>query len=173
MRLVRRAAYFRDWQEVLVASSDGTFARDISPDPVCRLQSALCGWRTPFFHWPAHWRHQRPRLPAAPGSTKTTASNVADSAGKMLYADYVGVRQLPHHLWPDEFGGVSLPRSLVAICLKLPRSNGVPLPSFDKKRVRKLPMKTSTAWDEGLSPDAFGTIDMDDEGMPAQRTPVD
>ena len=25
----RRAAYFRDWQEVLVASSDGTFARDI------------------------------------------------------------------------------------------------------------------------------------------------
>src|SRR4028118_2404398 len=25
----RRAAYFRDWQEVLVAASDGTFARDI------------------------------------------------------------------------------------------------------------------------------------------------
>jgi len=25
----RRAAYFRDWQEVLVASTDGTFARDI------------------------------------------------------------------------------------------------------------------------------------------------
>jgi TldD protein len=25
----RRTAYFRDWQEVLVAASDGTFARDI------------------------------------------------------------------------------------------------------------------------------------------------
>jgi predicted Zn-dependent protease len=25
----RRAIYFRDWQEVLVAASDGTFARDI------------------------------------------------------------------------------------------------------------------------------------------------
>src|SRR4028118_463603 len=25
----RRASYFRDWQEVLVAASDGTFARDI------------------------------------------------------------------------------------------------------------------------------------------------
>ena len=25
----RRALYFRDWQEVMVASSDGVFARDI------------------------------------------------------------------------------------------------------------------------------------------------
>jgi len=25
----RRAVYFRDWQEVLIAASDGTFARDI------------------------------------------------------------------------------------------------------------------------------------------------
>ena len=31
-------------------------------------------------------------------------------------------------------------------------------------------MKNLTAWDEGRSEEAFGTIDMDDEGMPTQRT---
>ncbi|MEO1070128.1 MAG: DNA gyrase modulator, partial [Cyanobacteria bacterium J06638_6] len=84
----RRAVYFRDWQEVLVAASDGTFARDI------RLTQSvgynlLCadgehrssiGQRAGDTSDPAflrEWDYQ------------TAAASVAESAGKMLYADYV------------------------------------------------------------------------------------
>jgi hypothetical protein len=38
------------------------------------------------------------------------------------------------------------------------------------KKGEKIAHENLTAWDEGLSTDAFGTIDMDDEGMPTQRT---
>jgi len=42
-------------------------------------------------------------------------------------------------------------------------------PFIDKKG-EKIAHENLTAWDEGLSDKAFGTIDMDDEGMPPQRT---
>jgi TldD protein len=38
------------------------------------------------------------------------------------------------------------------------------------KKGEKIAHESLTAWDEGLSENAFGTIDMDDEGMPTQRT---
>jgi TldD protein len=42
-------------------------------------------------------------------------------------------------------------------------------PFWDKKG-EKIAHENLTAWDEGLSDNAFGTLDMDDEGMPVQRT---
>jgi TldD protein len=41
---------------------------------------------------------------------------------------------------------------------------------FADKKGEKIAHESLTAWDEGRSESAFGTIDMDDEGMPAQRT---
>ena len=38
------------------------------------------------------------------------------------------------------------------------------------KKGEKIAHENLTAWDEGLTPDEFGTLDMDDEGMPTQRT---
>jgi len=38
-----------------------------------------------------------------------------------------------------------------------------------REKGEKIAHESLTAWDEGLSPTAFGTIDMDDEGMPKER----
>ncbi|MEO0826118.1 MAG: DNA gyrase modulator, partial [Cyanobacteria bacterium J06642_9] len=84
----RRTAYFRDWQEVLVASSDGTFARDIrltqsvgsnllcaDGDHRSSISQRLGDTSDPSFL--TAWDYE------------TTAATIAESAGKMLYADYV------------------------------------------------------------------------------------
>jgi TldD protein len=100
----RRAAYFRDWQEVMVAASDGTFARDV------RLTQSvgynlLCadgehrssiGQRVGDTSDPAFLRTW---------DYETTATNVAESAGKMLYADYVESGNYPI-IMANHFGGV-------------------------------------------------------------------
>ena len=41
---------------------------------------------------------------------------------------------------------------------------------FADQKGGKIAHENLTAWDEGVSPNAFGSIDMDDEGMPVQRT---
>jgi TldD protein len=162
----RRAAYFRDWQEVLVASSDGTFARDI------RLTQSvgynlLCadgehrssiGQRIGDTSDPAFLRGW---------DYETTAASVADSAGKMLYADYVESGTYPI-IMANEFGGVIFHEACGHLLETTQIERGT-TPFIDKKG-QKIAHENLTAWDEGLSPDAFGTIDMDDEGMPAQRT---
>jgi TldD protein len=162
----RRAAYFRDWQEVMVAASDGTFARDI------RLTQSV-GYNLLC----ADGEH-RSSIGQRVGDTSdpaflrtwdydTTASNVAESAGKMLYADYVESGSYPI-IMANEFGGVIFHEACGHLLETTQIERGT-TPFIDKKG-EKIAHENLTAWDEGLSPDAFGTIDMDDEGMPAQRT---
>jgi TldD protein len=162
----RRAAYFRDWQEVMVAASDGTFARDV------RLTQSvgynlLCadgehrssiGQRVGDTSDPAFLRTW---------DYETTATNVAESAGKMLYADYVESGNYPI-IMANHFGGVIFHEACGHLLETTQIERGT-TPFIDKKG-EKIAHENLTAWDEGLSPDAFGTIDMDDEGMPAQRT---
>ena len=162
----RRAAYFRDWQEVLVASSDGTFARDI------RLTQSV-GYNLLC----ADGEHRSSigqRIGDTSGPSflrgwdyETTASNVAESAGKMLYADYVESGSYPI-IMANQFGGVIFHEACGHLLETTQIERGT-TPFIDKKG-EKIAHENLTAWDEGLSPDAFGTIDMDDEGMPAQRT---
>jgi TldD protein len=162
----RRAVYFRDWQEVLVAASDGTFARDIrlTQSVGCNL---LC----------ADGEH-RSSISKRVGSTgepdflntwnyTATAEEVAESAGKMLYADYVESGSYPI-IMANEFGGVIFHEACGHL-LETTQIERKTTPFMDKKG-EKIAHESLTAWDEGLSPNAFGTIDMDDEGMPAQRT---
>jgi len=162
----RRAAYFRDWQEVLVAASDGTFARDI------RLTQSvgynlLCADGT-----------NRSSIGKRLGSTSNpdflrtwnaeeSAAEVAESAGKMLYADYVESGSYPI-VMANEFGGVIFHEACGHL-LETTQIEQKTTPFLDKKG-EKIAHENLTAWDEGLSDKAFGTIDMDDEGMPAQRT---
>lgn len=162
----RRAAYFRDWQEVLVAASDGTFARDI------RLTQSvgynlLCADGT-----------NRSSIGKRVGSTSNpdflrtwnaeeAAAEVAESAGKMLYADYVESGSYPI-VMANEFGGVIFHEACGHL-LETTQIEQKTTPFLDKKG-EKIAHENLTAWDEGLSDKAFGTIDMDDEGMPAQRT---
>jgi TldD protein len=162
----RRTAYFRDWQEVLVAASDGTFARDIrlTQSVGCNL---LC----------ADGDH-RSSIGQRLGDTSdpqfltgwdytTTAEEVAESAGKMLYADYVESGTYPI-IMANHFGGVIFHEACGHLLETTQIERGTT--PFMEKKGEKIAHENLTAWDEGLSTDAFGTLDMDDEGMPTQRT---
>lgn len=162
----RRAAYFRDWQEVLVASSEGTFARDI------RLTQSV-GYNLLC----ADGEH-RSSIGKRDGDTSNpdflrqwnyqdVAEEVSESAGKMLYADYVESGQYPI-IMANQFGGVIFHEACGHL-LETTQIERESTPFIDKKG-EKIAHENLTAWDEGLSENAFGSIDMDDEGMPPQRT---
>ncbi|MEM9908400.1 MAG: TldD/PmbA family protein [Cyanobacteria bacterium P01_D01_bin.44] len=162
----RRTQYFRDWQEVLVAASDGTFARDIrltqsvgsnllcaDGDHRSSISQRLGDTSDPSFL--TAWDYE------------TTAATIAESAGKMLYADYVESGTYPI-IMANHFGGVIFHEACGHL-LETTQIERETTPFMDKKG-EKIAHESLTAWDEGRSSEAFGTIDMDDEGMPAQRT---
>ena len=162
----RRAMYFRDWQEVLVAASDGTFARDI------RLTQSVG-----YSLFCADGEH-RASIGKRFGDTsdpsflrqwdyENAAEGVAESAGKMLYADFVESGNYPV-IMANEFGGVIFHEACGHL-LETTQIEHKTTPFMDKKG-EKIAHENLTAWDEGRSDKAFGTIDMDDEGMPTQRT---
>jgi TldD protein len=96
-----------------------------------------------------------------------TAEEVAESAGKMLYADYVESGTYPI-VMANEFGGVIFHEACGHL-LETTQIEQKTTPFLDKKG-EKIAHANLTAWDEGLSDSAFGSLDMDDEGMPTQRT---
>ncbi len=162
----RKAAYFRDWQEVLVAGSDGTFARDIrltqsvgynllcvDGDHRSSINQRIGNTSDPSFL--QSWDYDQ------------TADDVSESAGKMLYADFVESGTYPL-VMANAFGGVIFHEA----CGHLLETTQIQRKTtpFEHKKGQKIAHENLTAWDEGLTKDAFGTIDMDDEGMPAQRT---
>jgi TldD protein len=162
----RRAVYFRDWQEVLVAASDGTFARDIRltqsvgysllcADGANRASISKRSGNTSDPNYLRQWDYEK------------VSDEVAESAGKMLYADYVESGNYPI-IMANEFGGVIFHEACGHL-LETTQIEHKTTPFMDKKG-EKIAHENLTAWDEGLSENAFGTIDMDDEGMPAQRT---
>jgi TldD protein len=162
----RRAVYFRDWQEVLVAASDGTFARDI------RLTQSV------GYNLLCADGANRSSIGQRVGDTSNpeflnnwdydaTAAEVSESAGKMLYADYVESGTYPI-IMANQFGGVIFHEA----CGHLLETTQIERQTtpFMNKKGEKIAHESLTAWDEGLSTNAFGSIEMDDEGMPAQRT---
>jgi TldD protein len=162
----RRAAYFRDWQEVLVAASDGVFARDIrltqsvgysllctDGDHRASINKRVGDTGNPQFL--QNWAYQ------------ADADEVSESAGQMLYADYVESGNYPV-VMANSFGGVIFHEACGHL-LETSQIETNSTPFIDKKG-QQIAHENLTAWDEGLSDQEFGTIDMDDEGMPPQRT---
>ncbi|MGP0128427.1 MAG: TldD/PmbA family protein [cyanobacterium endosymbiont of Rhopalodia musculus] len=162
----RRVMYFRDWQEILVAASDGVFARDIRLTQSIG-HSLLC----------SDGEHRasigkRFGNTSDPGFLRewdydTSAEEVAESAGKMLYADYVESGNYPI-IMANQFGGVIFHEACGHL-LETTQIEHKTTPFMNKKG-EKIAHESLTAWDEGLSDQEFGTLDMDDEGMPTQRT---
>lgn len=162
----RRASYFRDWQEVLVAASDGTFARDIRlnqsvgynllcADGANRSSIGERAGNTSDPQFLHTWNYQK------------SAEGIAESAGKMLTASYVESGTYPI-VMANHFGGVIFHEA----CGHLLETTQIERKTtpFMEMKGQKIAHENLTAWDEGLSDREFGTIDMDDEGMPAQRT---
>jgi TldD protein len=162
----RQAAYFRDWQEILVAASDGTFARDIrlTQSVGYNLLCADGAHRSAI--------NKRVGSTSDPAFLRTwdysqDADEVSESVGQMLYADFVEADSYPI-VMASAFGGVIFHEACGHL-LETTQIERKTTPFADKKG-EKIAHESLTAWDEGLTKDAFGTIDMDDEGMPAQRT---
>ena len=163
---VRRGSYARDWQEVLVAASDGTFARDI------RLHQS-----TGLSVLAADGDH-RSSVGRRYGSTdrpddlftwnvETSAAEVCESAGTMLRADYVEAGQMPVVL-ANRFGGVIFHEACGHLLETTQIERGTT--PFAEQVGELIAHPAVTAIDEGLSSGAFGSLSMDDEGMEPQRT---
>lgn len=161
-----RARTNRSWQEVLVASSDGVFARDIRLHQFYSVSAlAVDG-------------SDRTEVASTGGSTATPeylhgidferiSSTLSESAGQMLRAGFVESGQYPV-IMGNGFGGVIFHEACGHL-LETTQIQARTSPFWDKKG-QQIAHESVTAWDEGLSPGAYGTLEMDDEGMPAQRT---
>ena len=162
----RRASYARNWQEVLVAVSDGTFARDLrlhqttgltllAVDGGHRASISRRDGRADDPHFLVHW------------PVEEVAVSACRSAGKMLYADFVKAGDYPVVL-ANRFGGVIFHEA----CGHLLETTQVERGStpFADNIGQTIAHPAVTAIDEGLSPNSFGSMAMDDEGMAPQRT---
>ncbi|MFM2080888.1 MAG: hypothetical protein RLZZ219_1570 [Cyanobacteriota bacterium] len=162
----RRGSYARDWQEVLVAASDGTFGRDVRLHQSVGLNvlaadgehRAGVGRRYGTEGRPDDLRHW---------DAEASAREVCESAGTMLYADYVEAGQLPVVL-ANRFGGVIFHEACGHLLETTQVERGTT--PFAGKVGEAIAHEAVTAIDEGLTGGAFGSLSMDDEGMEPQRT---
>ncbi len=163
---VRRGSYSRDWQEVLVAASDGTFARDIRLHQSVGLNvlaadgdhRASLGRRYGTSGRPDDLREW---------DAEAAARDLCASTGTMLYADYVEAGQWPVVL-ANRFGGVIFHEACGHLLETTQVERGTT--PFAERVGDVIAHPAVTAIDEGLSDGAFGSLSMDDEGMEPQRT---
>lgn len=162
----RRGSYARDWQEVLVCASDGTYARDIRLHQSLGLNvlaadgdhRASVGRRYGTQGRPEDLRQWDP---------EGSAQDLCSSAAKMLYADYVEAGQYPVVL-ANRFGGVIFHEACGHLLETTQVERGTT--PFSDRIGQPIAHEAVTAIDEGLSEGAFGSLSMDDEGMEPQRT---
>ena len=157
---------FRDWQEVLVAASDGVFARDIRLHQLARafVSCADGAHRTSLHEQLASTG--RP-LFLQDVDLDPLVHDLEASAGQMLRADYVTAGQYPL-VMANKFGGVIFHEA----CGHLLETTQIERKTtpFAESMGQQIAHSNLTAWDEGVTDGAFGSTDMDDEGMPAQST---
>ena len=163
---VRRGSYARDWQEVLVAASDGTFARDIRLHQSTGLSVLAADGDYRASIGRRYGSTDRPE-DLVNWNSETSAAEVCESAGTMLRADYVEAGQMPVVL-ANRFGGVIFHEACGHLLETTQIERGT-IPFADSVG-SLIAHPAVTAIDEGLSDGAFGTLSMDDEGMEPQRT---
>ena len=163
---VRRGSYARDWQEVLVAASAGTFARDIRLHQSTGLSvlAADGDYRSSIGR--RYGSTDRPE-DLVNWNSETSAAEVCESAGTMLRADYVEAGQMPVVL-ANRFGGVIFHEACGHLLETTQIERGTT--PFADSVGSLIAHPAVTAIDEGLSDGAFGTLSMDDEGMAPERT---
>lgn len=163
---VRRGSYSRDWQEVLVAASDGTFARDIRLHQSTGLSVLAADGDHRSSVGRRYGSSDRPD-DLLTWDVEASAAEVCQSAGKMLRADYVEAGQMPVVL-ANRFGGVIFHEACGHLLETTQIERGTT--PFSDKVGHSIAHSAVTAIDEGISSGAFGSLSMDDEGMEPQRT---
>ena len=163
---VRRANYSRSLQEIVVAASDGTFAKDL------RLH------QTTGLNVIAATKENRSSVGRRLGSSgvpddlinwdsNQTAIELCESSAKMLEAQYVEAGQMPAVL-ANKFGGVIFHEACGHLLETTQIERGTS--PFSDKLNKKIANQSVSAIDEGLSDGAFGSMSIDDEGMEPERT---
>ena len=163
---IRKSSYARNWQQVLIASSDGTFAKDI------RLH------QTVGLNLIATDRQYRSSGSRRFGSSdnpndlrnwdyENASNEVLESSMSMLYADYVEACQKPVVL-ANKFGGVIFHEACGHLLETTQIERGTT--PFANKLNKKIAHEAVTAVDEGLSDNSFGSLSVDDEGMEPERS---
>ena len=163
---VRRGSYLRTWQEVLIASSDGTFAKDIRLHQSVGLNvlAADKEYRTSIGR--RYGSSSNPNDLRNWDSEKS-AQDLCESASKMLYADYVEAGQMPVVL-SNKFGGVIFHEACGHLLETTQIERGTS--PFAKQLGEQIANESVTAIDEGFTEGAFGSLSIDDEGMEPQKT---
>jgi TldD protein len=163
---VRRGSYARDWQEVLVAASDGTFARDVRLHQSLGLSVLAADGEHRASIGRRYGSSGRPDQ-LREWDVDASAREVCESAGTMLYADYVEAGQMPAVL-ANRFGGVIFHEACGHLLETTQVERGTT--PFADKVGEAIAHEAVTAIDEGVSDGAFGSLSMDDEGMEPQHT---
>ncbi len=164
--VVRKGSYSRNWQEIIIASSDGTYATDIRLHQTVGLniiandaQYRSSGSRRFGSHGIPNefksWDHEK------------AANEVYESSMNMLYADYVQAGQMPVVL-ANKFGGVIFHEACGHLLETTQIERGTT--PFSDKLNKKIAHESVTAIDEGLSEGSFGSLSIDDEGMEPEKS---
>ncbi len=163
---VRRGNYSRNIQEVVVAASDGTYARDLRLYQSVGLNVLALDGEHRSSIGRRYGSSGNPRQ-LADWDIESSVDEICESANKMLYANYVEAGQMPAVL-ANRFGGVIFHEACGHLLETTQIERGT-TPFIDKLD-KKIAHECVTAIDEGLTNGAFGSIAMDDEGMESQRT---
>ena len=163
---VRKGSYARNWQKVIIASSDGTFAKDIrlhqtvglnviALDKQYRSSGSRRFGSSDSPHEFKNWNHEE------------AANEVLESSMNMLYADYVDACQKPVVL-ANKFGGVIFHEACGHLLETTQIERGTT--PFANKLNKKIAHEAVTAVDEGVSSCSFGSLSVDDEGMEPEKS---
>ncbi len=164
--IVRKGSYSRNLQEVIIASSDGTYATDIRLHQTVGLNVIACD---------AQYRSNSSRRFGSSGQPnefriwdhEKAANDVYESSMNMLYADYVEAGQMPVVL-ANKFGGVIFHEACGHLLETTQIERGTT--PFKDKLNKKIAHESVTAIDEGISAGSFGSLSVDDEGMEPEKT---
>ena len=164
--IVRKGSYSRNWQEVIIASSDGTYATDIRLHQTVGLNVIASD---------AQYRSNGSRRFGSSGMPnefrfwdhEKAANEVYESSMNMLYADYVEAGQMPVVL-ANKFGGVIFHEACGHLLETTQIERGTT--PFKDKLNQKIAHESLTAIDEGISSGSFGSLSVDDEGMEPEKS---
>jgi TldD protein len=162
----RRGSYARDWQEVMVAASDGTFAHDIRLHQSVGLTALAADGDHRASQGRRYGSSDRPD-DLRQWDAQTAAIDLCASTQAMLHAEYVEAGTYPVVL-ANRFGGVIFHEACGHLLETTQVERGTT--PFADRIDAPIAHSAVTAIDEGLSDGAFGSLSMDDEGMVPQRT---
>jgi len=164
--ITRKGSYSRNLQEVIIASSDGTYVSDIRLHQTVGLNVIASD---------AQYRSSGSRRFGSSGMPnefrlwdhEKAANEVFESSMNMLYADYVDAGQMPVVL-ANKFGGVIFHEACGHLLETTQIERGTT--PFENKLNKKIAHESVTAIDEGISEGSFGSLSVDDEGMEPEKS---